>query len=244
MMSSDQHHNTIISPSLSSCMENQIQVIQNSRRYPRNLSGVHMHKAAKAYLLRGFLLLCLLTHLSGCETDVRISTAPPAETSATPSPAVPIEQERRASPGEPRPAIESSPFNLQLQMASKEASSYTVHLIYQRRPEQSAPRTAEILIEYPEELRLAQVNKLTATMTADKDLIVQHPSVGRVRLIWMSIGHLGTIDSGPLAELVFTGQPSPRSAVHILSLPHRPWFAPPAANDGVVVSDPLLFEAE
>ena len=194
------------------------------------------------------IAVSLIGTLWGCEAGPVARSAQVAHTSETSAsspqePSASLEPETTRT-AEPRPAIETSPFTLQLQMADRSASGFTVRLVYTRKPDQAAPRTAEILIEYPEDLRLAQVNKLEATTSADKDLIVQHPSAGRARLIWMSVGHLGTIDSGPLAELKFTGSPSPESAVHILSLPSRPWFAPPAANDGVLISDPLLFEAE
>lgn len=193
--------------------------------------------------LQRCLLICVaLFSLSGCERDsaqvVSLQGSSSGEATAPSEPLI------NTPTAEPRPALDEGLFTLELKMVRQTPEGAVVQLHYHRREHQVAPRTAEVLIEYPEELTLSGVTGLEATTRAQKDLIVQHPTPGRVRLVWMSIGHLGTIDSGPLAELTFSGAASARSAVHILSLPQRPWFAPAAANDGVMISEPLQFKSE
>ena len=107
-------------------------------------------------------------------------------------------------------------------------------LSYTRREGQVAPRTAELFVSYPEALNLSEFSAGEALRLASKELIIQSPSPGLLRVVIMSTGNLNTIDSGPLAYLSFDGPSPALSEVYLQA--RRTYFAPAEANTGVTLS--------
>ena len=108
-----------------------------------------------------------------------------------------------------------------------------VVLHYHKRQGQVSPRTAEIFISYPEGLDFVGSEKGNVLQNAMKDLIVQEPNTGVLRVIVMGTGNLNTLDSGVLAHLTFQGNMSAGDELFIQE--RRQYFAPADANIGVTI---------
>jgi hypothetical protein len=111
-------------------------------------------------------------------------------------------------------------------------AALTLH--YFRRDGQVAPRAAELFVSYPAELSFVSARVGEALIVASKDLVVQTPRAGLLRVIVMSTGNLNTLSSGPLATLSWRGPSAALAAVRIQ--PRATYFAPADANLGVTLS--------
>ena len=111
-------------------------------------------------------------------------------------------------------------------------AALTLH--YFRRDGQVAPRAAELFVSYPAELSFVSARVGEALIVASKDLVVQTPRAGLLRVIVMSTGNLNTLSSGPLATLSWRGPRAALAAVRIQ--PRATYFAPADANLGVTLS--------
>ena len=129
---------------------------------------------------------------------------------------------------------ESTP-TLRIKQLSQEGVKTDFELLYHKRDGQVSPRTAELFISYSEQLEYIAAERGQALIVADKDLIIQKPNDGVLRVIIMSTGNLNHLDSGELARLSFQGPRDENSQIFIQE--RRSYFAPAEANIGVTVED-------
>lgn len=130
-------------------------------------------------------------------------------------------------------AIGDTPPTLLLKRSTEIDGLTKVALHYHKREGQVAPRTAEIFISHPEGLVLLNSEKGDVLQSAMKDLIVQEPNSGVLRVIIMGTGNLNTLESGVLAHLTLQGNLSADDELFIQE--RRQYFAPANANIGVTL---------
>ena len=102
------------------------------------------------------------------------------------------------------------------------------------------PRVAEIFVKYTDNLRYLASEKGDALEKAAKQLMVQNlEEDNKLRLVILAMDNTNELDTGRLATLKFERSGSGESTVRILT--DSPIFAPQEANEGLLVSDPLVF---
>jgi hypothetical protein len=137
--------------------------------------------------------------------------------------------ERVSDAPPPTPATEAAPVETRTLWLAAGPEAGTVDLHFHRTPDRDGPRQMELFIGY-DGLTLQGEIALPAADDAGKRLIVQDDGE-RVRVILLGAQSIQALDSGPLARLRFAGRGQ-------LQLEARPTiFAPPPANQGVVLGD-------
>lgn len=146
-----------------------------------------------------------------------------------------------SSTSEPAKAeIPTAGATLSLQHAAMAGAVATVDLVYAHAADQPAPRVAEIMIAYDvTALAWEGSEALAAAELADKQLVVQDKG-GVLRIVLFSAENSARLDSGPLVRLHFKRLGEVPTALSFTA--HQPVFAPPEANEGVVLGPPLLVE--
>ena len=114
-------------------------------------------------------------------------------------------------------------------------------LYYVRRPNQHAPRTVELMVDFPASMSFMGATPLSAVTLASKELIVQQPSPGVLRVVILAAGNLNYLETGPLARFSFKGEHNGGA----LSVRERvPYFAPLNANEGVTLAPPTSMASD
>jgi len=135
--------------------------------------------------------------------------------------------------------IEEAPETLSLALEASAGDVVTVDLVYARRAEQAAPRMMELWVSY-DGLTYLGAESGAAVERAGKRLVVQEQP-GELRLVVYAADNLAVVESGPVARLSFRRGGSDGS----VALQARdPFFAPAAANDGVLLGPALRVPAE
>ena len=124
---------------------------------------------------------------------------------------------------------------LSIQQINQTGPNTEFSLIYHKRDGQVSPRTAELFVSYSEQMEYMTSKRGQAVITANKDLIVQKPTNGVLRVIIMSTGNLNHLESGELARLSFKGHGNQGHQIFIQE--RRSYFAPAEANIGVTIAD-------
>ncbi len=149
-----------------------------------------------------------------------------------------------APAGAPQGAtIEEANETLTLSLVSYVGDVVTVDVVYQRREGQAAPRMMELWLDHGADLTFEDGAALSALETAGKELVVQRPAEGTLRLVAYAATNVAVVDSGPIARLTFTVRPGAGDDAYIAIEDRMPLFAPATANDGVLLGAPLFIDA-
>lgn len=124
---------------------------------------------------------------------------------------------------------------LSIQQINQTGPNTEFSLLYHKRDGQVSPRTAELFVSYSEQMEYMTSKRGQAIIMANKDLIVQKPTDGVLRVIIMSTGNLNHLESGELARLSFRGHGNQGHQIFIQE--RRSYFAPAEANIGVTIED-------
>lgn len=180
------------------------------------------HLSRPGALARGLLCAALLALAAGCAQE---------EPAPTPAP------EAAAAPRQ-----EDAPQDTTLALLAGEVNDQeaVVKLRFQRHPGLEGPRAAEIFLQTSDNLRLAQGQSLQAAQEAGKELVVQEPSPGLLRVILYATANLEPIDSGELAALRFQRTGPGRASVDFVS--GQVNLAPAQAARGMRLSQELVLE--
>ncbi len=155
------------------------------------------------------------------------SAHPGRSTPAHPERSTPAHPER--SRRTPANAIEHLPPVLGLQpQPTVVDGEVAVTISYARPADEPAPRLAEFHFQVGSGLTFVRAEPLDAVVKAGKQLVAQvHPG-NVLRLLIFSTANLNTLDSGPLATLVFQRTGTGPTTLDLLD--QRPIFAPPEAD--------------
>jgi hypothetical protein len=122
---------------------------------------------------------------------------------------------------------------------SDEAGLNKVAVRYARPQGFVGPRVVELSVVYTGNLTFQKHAIGKGLSEARKQLIVQHQSESRLRVIAFAADNLNEIESGVLVELYFQKQQGGSATVEIdLS---KPIFAPDEANFGLTVDNKVAF---
>lgn len=133
------------------------------------------------------------------------------------------------APASPSAPSESAPVETRTLWLT--AATDGVELHFHRAPDREGPRQMELFVRY-DGLTYRGAEALGSATAAGKRLIVQDQG-DQLRVILLGAQSVHALESGPLARLRFAGQGT-------LSLQPQPTiFAPPPANQGVVLGAPL-----
>ena len=127
---------------------------------------------------------------------------------------------------------------LQLTVLDQSEDALSVRLDLNRRADSQGPRVAEILLRHSDNLRFVSTEAQEAVTTAGKELVAQARDDGVVRLVIFGTTSLSELDSGPLARLEFRKTGTGKATLSVL--PEMPIFAPAAANQGLLLPEPLV----
>jgi hypothetical protein len=100
----------------------------------------------------------------------------------------------------------------------------------------AGPRVADVMIAHSNSLELASSVPGDGATKAGKELTVQHPKPGVLRLVFLS-RDTKEIESGELAQLSF--RRSDKAPVKADLLMDKPVFAPAEAMEGLMIGDPV-----
>lgn len=133
----------------------------------------------------------------------------------------------------------SWPMRLEMvQGDSVERGSVEVVMNLYKQKDHAGPRVMELTLKHSPSLKYISAIAGEALQQAGKQLIVQTPGSDRVRAVAYSSISLQDIDTGTLLSLRFERKEPGKATVEILT--EKPIFAPAAANQGLIVSDPLV----
>lgn len=173
---------------------------------------------------KGMILLMSLA-LMGCDDGTGRSVEGASVASAGAEAAAPTE------------AASLGSTHLALATTATTPEEVVVEVRYHREQGQDGPRVAEIHLRHDDGLQFVRGAALDAATSAGKELTVQDKGDGTLRLVLLSTANLTPLDSGGLAALTFERRSAAAATVEIL--PQMPIFAPPAANEGVRLPEPL-----
>jgi hypothetical protein len=108
---------------------------------------------------------------------------------------------------------------------------------YRKKQNQPGPRVVELYVKYSAEIELVSYATGTATADGKKELIVQKVEVGLLRIIIYSSNNTNQLNSGSLVSLVFNKISGGSARFEMLV--DKPIFAPPEANNGLIIGDPI-----
>lgn len=94
----------------------------------------------------------------------------------------------------------------------------------------------ELFVEYPEQFNYESASAGPVLQQANKELIVQTPEPGRLRIVALSAASAAELASGKLLTLRFSGDAA-GGAVRFAE--QTQVFAPLAANEGLLMGEPL-----
>lgn len=123
----------------------------------------------------------------------------------------------------------------ELEKSSENAVEF--HLNFYKKDSQAGPRLMEAHVRYAENLEFVHAKAGDSLANAGKTLIAQEKDNNLIRLIAFSPNNVETLDSGRIATLRFKKVGQGDAAIEILT--DKPIFAPDAANEGLLVSDPV-----
>ena len=140
---------------------------------------------------------------------------------------------------EPAPAAApaaTAPTAATLTLVSGEATAteVAVDLHYARDPARPGPRMMELHLRVTGDLAYLHAERLAAAEAAGKDLTVQPRDDGTLRVLLFTTTNVNRLGPGPLARLWFA-----RGAGTVTLLEQSPIFAPPEADLGVTLGQPL-----
>ena len=133
---------------------------------------------------------------------------------------------------EPIAAVDGATLRL---IASTQTATGTAIDLYHNRPlAERGPRMMELFVQLSGDLRYLRHEPLAASLAAEKGLVVQPRDDGTLRIVLFATTNTLRIASGPLARLWLEGA---RGTVSFVN--HRPIFAPPEADQAIVLGKPL-----
>jgi hypothetical protein len=127
-------------------------------------------------------------------------------------------------------------LSLRVLPASGTASEVTVEATLNV-PADSAPRVMELQLKHSPELEYKGADKGKALEAASKELVVQDKGPELVRALAFAGGNTNSIGSGTLVTFRFAAKGQGPYRLELLT--DKPIFAPPQANAGLHVSDPV-----
>jgi len=104
-------------------------------------------------------------------------------------------------------------------------------------PKAPSARVMELFVKHSPELEYVDAAKGTALDAAGKELVVQSKGADLVRAVAFSAGSTASIGSGTLVTYRFTAKGPGPFRLEVTT--DKPVFAPPAANAGLHVSEPI-----
>jgi hypothetical protein len=171
----------------------------------------------------GSLCAALLVLVAGCAQEM----PPPVQEGGAPEAEAP-----QRAPLDVTLALETQA------LTDREA---VVNLRFARQPGLEGPRAAEIFLETSDNLKLSHSLPLEGAQAAGKQLVVQEPSPGLLRVILYATSNLNPMDSGPLASLRFQRTAPGDAYVDFAS--GQVSLAPAQAARGLRLSPKLVLEA-
>lgn len=133
------------------------------------------------------------------------------------------------------PEAEAS-STLELALAFQKDGKVAVDLLFAKDEDKPGPRMMELFIRTSAGLTWVSSEVLSATTDAGKQLVVQAPADGTVRVLVFATDNLNRLESGPLARIVFA---SGGENGNLEMLNQRPIFAPAEADWGITLGKPL-----
>ena len=113
----------------------------------------------------------------------------------------------------------------------------SIEIQYNHRQPTPAPRMMELFVRHSKTLQFLSYDKGESAVVAQKEVVVQRLDEQTLRIVMYSSSNLNTIDSGRIASLRFRITNKSPSIIELVA--DRPIFAPPAANEGLILSDGL-----
>ena len=156
--------------------------------------------------------------LSGCER-ARDETPAPVE-------------EKAAAVAE----VDSS-ATLALTVVEQTADEVVVELRHNPRADKPQPRVMELHLRLSENLSYVSATAGAAATTAQKELVVQPKEGGVLRTMIFSAQSLERLGEGALVRFRLSKTSAAPARVELLD--KMPVFAPPEANEGLLLADPL-----
>ncbi len=128
-------------------------------------------------------------------------------------------------------------LTLSVTRIDRRAAMLEVALKYNRGNANRGPRLMELFLQHSDSLKYVSCVSGQAILSAGKELVSQIKQNARLRTLVYSTSNLSELESGTIATYVFQISGSDEAAIEILT--DSPIFAPPEANRGLIVSDPL-----
>jgi hypothetical protein len=157
----------------------------------------------------------------GCERAERVAPAPEHK-SATQSPVL-------------------SGATLALTIVEQSSEEVVVELRHQPREGEALPRLMELHLRLSDNLSLLSASRGAAAEAVGKDLVVKEKEGNVLRALLFSAQNVKRLGEGELAR--FRLKRSDTGSAKVELLDKMPVFAPPEANEGLLLADPLEIPA-
>ena len=131
-------------------------------------------------------------------------------------------------------------LSIQMRRDEVDAENRIADIVFKKPSTREGPRVAEILLKYSDGLTYLSSVKGAALDASNKTLIAQTPENGSLRLVVYGADNANVIDGGIIASVTFKYDNSNVNTLEILT--KKPIFAPGAANDGLLVDDPVVVD--
>lgn len=104
---------------------------------------------------------------------------------------------------------------------------------------QSTPRIMELFLRTSNNMQLMSGTAGEAVEKSGKEFIVQEKESGIIRTVVYAASNTNTIEEGVIGTYVFSYTPDAKRLVAEI-LTDKPIFAPEAANEGLLICEPLV----
>ena len=180
-----------------------------------------------------YILILFTFFILGCKSDQETNVHSPFENEND------LDSSGSDSSGE---NVDETRSLLQISLAGSSNVEISQFLLsyFRAKDSDSGPRVAEIIVQLSDNVSLVSSSVGEAVKAAGKELVVQElGDRHQVRLVVVAMDNVNELDSGTLATLEFKKSDELSATARILT--DSPIFAPEAANEGLLVSDPITF---